>query len=76
MFDDIDLFTMLNIAGRVAADNWEIFCPYPYERDAGPAASLTLNTLPDGEDFLRRPVQALYPLHCLMVPLTWRTSHA
>jgi hypothetical protein len=29
MFDDIDLFTMLNIAGRVAADNLGNFLPVP-----------------------------------------------
>lgn len=29
MFDDIDLFTMLNIAGRVAADNLGNFLPAP-----------------------------------------------
>ncbi|HKS34808.1 MAG TPA: hypothetical protein VJS14_13875 [Enterobacteriaceae bacterium] len=29
MFDDIDLFTMLNIAGRVVADNLGNFLPVP-----------------------------------------------
>ena len=41
MFDDIDLFSMLQL-------------------DAYPESGLTLDSLPDGEDYLMRPVDAGY----------------
>ncbi len=60
MFDDIDLFTMLQLVARVVADSLGNFERTPRQRDAHPASGLTLETLPEGESFLMRPVDAGY----------------
>ena len=58
MFDDIDMMDMLQIVARVVGDSLGNFARTPRQRDERPAAGLTLDVLPGGEDYLLRPVDA------------------
>jgi hypothetical protein len=64
MFDDIDLFTMLQLVARVVADSLGNFLKeLPASETPGQPPQANAGIPPEGESFLMRPVDAGYILY-------------